>query len=124
VVISLDSAVGALAALAVVGFELQVDQRPTRMVVSDSRDRRIDFHTVTFGENGDGVQVLHDGTPWAYPAEGFTGRGTIGGRAVNCLSVVVQALCHLDYEPDDDDRRDMDLLCREFGLDLPPRYGP
>jgi lincosamide nucleotidyltransferase A/C/D/E len=86
------------------------DERPTRFVLRDSLDRRIDLHTVTFDAAGSGIQVLQDGTPWTYLAHGFAGRGRIQGRELPCLTVEVQILCHAGYEPDETDLHDLGLL--------------
>ena len=98
------------------------DERPTRFVVRDARDRRVDFHTVVFDEEGGGTQYLQDGTPWRYPPEGFAGLGQIEGQPVTCISAAVQVLCHDGYEPDDTDRHDMQLLADRFGVILPGPY--
>jgi hypothetical protein len=49
-------------------------------------------------------------------------RGRIGGREVACISAEVQILCHLGYEPTAKDVRDVDALCRAFGLGVPKAY--
>jgi lincosamide nucleotidyltransferase A/C/D/E len=119
VVIALDRAAATCRALAPLGFAVHEDERPTRFVLRDSADRRIDAHTVTFDAEGGGIQVLQDGTAWRYPPEGFGGVGTVGGRAVRCLTAEVQVLCHLGYEPDETDRRDLALLRERLGVGLP-----
>jgi lincosamide nucleotidyltransferase A/C/D/E len=122
VVIALGDAEAALRVLAALGYELIEDERPTRFVARAPGDRRIDFHTVTFDAEGGGIQVLQDGTSWRYPPEGFAGRGRVGSREVACLSAEVQVLCHLGYEPDETDRRDLEQLRARFGIDLPEPY--
>ena len=122
VVISLGDAPAAIAALAALGFAIADDERPTRFVARDSRDRRVDFHTVVFDEEGGGTQQLQDGSSWRYPPEGFAGLGRIEGRPVACLTAAVQVLCHIGYDPDDTDRHDMQLLADRFGLTLPSPY--
>lgn len=123
VVIALDRAEDARAALAPLGYDLAIDERPTRLVLRAAGDRRVDVHTVTFDAAGGGIQRLHDGTPWCYPAEGFTGVGRVADRPVRCLTAAVQVLCHLGYEPDDADRRDMAILRDRCGVVLPLPYG-
>lgn len=122
VVIPLDTAAAALEALVVDGFELRLDERPTRFVVNNPRGRSIDFHTVTFDDGGGGVQILPDGTVFRYPPEGFAGHGIIDGQHVHCLTPEVQALCHLGYEPDGKDYHDMGVLRDFCGIDLPAPY--
>lgn len=123
VVIALDDAPATQAALAGRGFGVSEEELPTRFVLRDRHDRRIDFHTVAFDAEGGGVQRLQDGSPWHYPPESFFGEGRVAGVAVPCLTAEVQVLAHLGYEPDATDRHDMRLLVERFGLKLPERYG-
>lgn len=51
-VIALDDADETVAAHASRGFQVDEDQRPTRFVLTDAADRRVDFHTVTFDAEG------------------------------------------------------------------------
>jgi len=115
----LDAAQNALRAL---GFVLAVDELPTRCVLRDPTDRRIDIHPVTFDREGGGLQEQPDGDPFRYPPEGLAGNGTIAGQIVRCLTPELQLRCHLAYEPDDDDRHDMHVLCARFGLVLPEPF--
>lgn len=109
-------------ALRVLGFVLMVDELPTRCVLRDAGDRRIDVHPVAFDAEGGGLQRQPDGSDFRYPPEGLAGTGTIAGRPVRCLTPELQLRCHLAYEPDADDRHDMRLLCARFGLVLPEIY--
>lgn len=118
-VAQLDNARDALRAL---GYVLAVDELPTRCVLRDPADRRIDVHPVTIGPTGEGRQRLPDGTDGIYPAEGFGGQGIVGGEPVRCITADVQIRHHLGYEPDDDDRYDVRLLCERFGLELPAAF--
>ena len=122
-VIALDDAGRAQDALDTLGFALSEDERPTRFVLRDASDRRIDFHTVVFDTQGGGIQTLQDGRAYRYPPEGFTGRGAIARQPVACLTPEVQLECHTGYEPDDTDRHDVLLLAQRFGLPLPAAYG-
>ncbi len=98
------------------------DELPTRCVLRDPTDRRIDFHTVTFDAEGGGVQQLQDGSSFRYPPPGFGGRGQIAGQTLPCLTPEVQMLCHVGYPPDAQDEHDVRLLHTRFGLALPPPY--
>ena len=75
VVIALAEAPSAREALEAIGFVVVEDELPTRFVARDGNDRRVDFHTVTFTDDGDGIQVLQDGTPAVYPASRVRRRG-------------------------------------------------
>jgi lincosamide nucleotidyltransferase A/C/D/E len=104
------------------GFVLAVDELPTRCVLRDAGDRRIDVHSVVFDREGGGLQRQPDGSDFRYPPEGLTGTGMIAGKAVRCLTPELQLRCHLVYTPDDDDRHDVRLLCGRFGLPWPGIY--
>ena len=121
-VIPIGQAAAAREALAALGFALHVDEFPTRLVVRDPADRRVDFHLATFNARGAATQQLQDGGLCLYPAEGFTGTGAVGSRPVRCLTAAVQVLHHLGYEPKEKDRRDMRLLRDHFGVELPAPY--
>jgi lincosamide nucleotidyltransferase A/C/D/E len=109
------------AALAPFGYVLvkRWPDSPEGYVLGDPQDRRVDVHPVHFQENGDAIQRLTKGT-WTFPAAGFDGRGTVGGREIRCLTAEVQVLCHAGYELDDEDRRDMRALHETFGVELLP----
>ena len=121
-VMKLQDAEAATRALAALGFTLSEEELPTRFVLRDPNDRRIDFHTVTFDEGGGGVQQLQDGSSYRYPPAGFLASGKVEGTQVSCLSAEVQMECHVGYEPDDADRHDVLALHERFGLELPDIY--
>ena len=121
-VIALSDAPIARDALAVLGFAVTLDELPTRFVVRDRSDRRVDFHTVTFDATGAATQQLQDGTTVPYPAQGFSGSGHVTGVRVPCLTAAVQSLHHLGYDPDEKDHHDMELLADRFGIELPAPY--
>jgi lincosamide nucleotidyltransferase A/C/D/E len=104
------------------GFVVAEDELPTRFVLKDSNGRRIDFHTVTFDEEGGGIQTLQSGNTYRYPPQGFTGTGTVNGRSLKCLTAEVQAECHYGYLPNDKDIHDMRLLNERFKIRLYPPY--
>jgi lincosamide nucleotidyltransferase A/C/D/E len=118
-VIALGEARAAQTALATFEFVTTEDELPTRFVMRDADDRRVDFHTVTFDDKGGGVQQLQEGTSWRYPPHGFLATGRIAGQPVPCLTADVQALAHVGYEPDEKDDHDMQLLAENFGIELP-----
>ena len=103
------------------GFTLVHGSPPKNFVLGDGRDRRVDVHPVRFDERGRGLYIMDNGETWPFPAQGFTGRGTILKRPVKCMSPEVQVICHSDYELDDDDRRDMQALRDHFGVKLLPQ---
>lgn len=123
-VVRSEDAERAISALAQAGFHIQADQRPTRFVLADARDRRIDFHPVSFNQDGSAVQkgAGPSGGDARFPASGFTDRGGIAGRPVACLAPDLLGLFHTGYEPAEKDRHNVRLLCERFGIPLPPTY--
>ena len=122
VVIPIDLVEPAQGALGVLGFDLRADSLPTRCVLRDPDDRRVDLHPVRFDARGDGFQAAPGGGFFTYPARGFRGVGRVAGVPVRCVTAEVQVLHHLGYEPKPKDRRDMELLHEALGVDLPPPY--
>ena len=114
----------AVSALSRAGFAMQLDDRPTRFVLADAGDRRIDFHPVFFSETGDAVQkgAGPNGGDARYPTSSFTGQGTVACRPVACLAPDLLVLFHTGYEPQAKDRHNVRLLCERFGILVPPDY--
>lgn len=108
-------------ALRPLGFSIAEDHLPVRFVMRDANQSQLDFHTVSFDEQGGGIQPQPGGGSFRYPPEGFV-HGQIAGRQVSCVSAQVQVLCHLGYEPTSKDAHDVLLLCRHFDLAVPPPY--
>ena len=104
------------------GFAVAHDELPTRFVVRDGTDRRVDFHTVTFDAAGGATQELQDGSLAPYPRDGFSGTGQIGDVQIPCLTAAVQVLHHVGYDPDEKDHHDMRLLADRLGIELPFPY--
>jgi lincosamide nucleotidyltransferase A/C/D/E len=102
------------------GFSEKPGGAPSNFVLEHPSGLEVDVHAVTFDGKGNGVYRMASGEDWVYPAEGFAGRGLVIGQAVKCLSATTQVLCHAEgYLPTEKDRRDMALLQRRFGLELP-----
>ena len=103
------------------GFRIREGGTESNFVLVDDDGLEVDVHAMVFDENGNGVYRMHNGDDWIFPAAGFTGRGTILGVNVRCLSPEVQVLCHAHgYVPAEKDLRDMELLEARFGIELPP----
>jgi lincosamide nucleotidyltransferase A/C/D/E len=108
--------------LATAGFAVRDGTTPSSFVLEDGGGREVDVHAVRFDDHGNGVYRMQNGKDWIYPAEGFSGRGLIGGVSVRCLSAPAQVLCHAHgYVPVEKDFGDMELLAKQFNIDLPPR---
>ncbi|GHO83784.1 nucleotidyltransferase domain-containing protein [Dictyobacter formicarum] len=121
-VIRLEQVELARTSLQAVGYALVEDELPTRFVMRHATGLSIDFHPVYFDAQGDGIQQLQDGTPFHYPASGFTGHGMIAGVVVSCVTAEAQLLCHLGYEPGAKDQHDMRLLAASFQLSVPEQF--
>jgi lincosamide nucleotidyltransferase A/C/D/E len=104
------------------GYVVAQDEMPTRLELRDSQDHRVDLHPLVFDSDGNGRQQLQGGGWGVYPADGLAGSGVIDGQIVRCLSPHLQLRFHLGYEPDDDDRHDVALLCQHFGFEIPTGY--
>jgi lincosamide nucleotidyltransferase A/C/D/E len=102
-----------------IGYELVDGAPPKSFVMVDQRGRQVDVHPVTFDIGGGGVYQMRDGNAWVYPAEGFSGRGSIEGRPVRCLTPEVQVRVHAGYELGEKDYRELYLLRERFGVDVP-----
>jgi lincosamide nucleotidyltransferase A/C/D/E len=101
------------------GYELVAGAPPKSFVMVDRLGRQVDVHPVTFDINGGGVYQMDDGREWIYPAEGFSGRGSVRKRPVRCLSPEVQVLVHAGYELTEKDYRELYLLRERFGVEPP-----
>jgi lincosamide nucleotidyltransferase A/C/D/E len=95
-------------ALASLGYERAGGEPPCSFESVDAVGRQVDVHPIA----DDGAYAMREGGIWHYPVEGLRGRGTIGGRAVRCLTIDAQLYCRTGYDPVDPDRhaRDVALL--------------
>jgi lincosamide nucleotidyltransferase A/C/D/E len=101
------------------GYDLVSGGPPKSFAMVDRLGRQVDVHPVTFDAEGGGVYEMEEGRQWVYPADGFSGRGSVAGRPVRCLSAEVQVLVHAGYELTEKDYRELYLLRERFGVDLP-----
>jgi len=125
VVLALAQTDRAVNCLGGIGFAVDLDDRPTRLVLRDGAGRQVDVHPVTFDADGTGWQRggAPGGADCLYPANGFTS-GAVAGQPVPCLVASVQMAHHLGYPPDEKDWHDVRLLHEHHGVDLPEPYGP
>jgi lincosamide nucleotidyltransferase A/C/D/E len=92
------------------------DTHTYNFVLGDSRGRRIDVHSYEF----DAEENLLFGI--AYPYDSLTGRGTIAGRPVRCISPERMVEFHAAYDGAEKDRQDVLAICQKFGLPIPSYY--
>jgi lincosamide nucleotidyltransferase A/C/D/E len=118
-VVELSDAGQVVESLRQLGYELVAGAAPKSFVLVDPVGRQVDVHPVTFDADGGGVYQMDDGKTWVYPAQGFTGRGTVAGEGVRCLSPEVQVRVHAGYQLTDKDYRELWLLRERFGVEPP-----
>lgn len=90
---------------------------PAHTCWEDEAGRIVDLHL--FRRNTDGSYLFEGET---YPAEVFSATGSIGGKEVRCIPAQEQVLFHLGYEHDQNDVRDVQLLCERFDIPIPEEY--
>src|SRR5262245_44046395 len=73
-------------------------------------------------ENAPACLDVHVWPGIPYPPESLEGTGTIAGQAVRCITAEWAINFHCQYEPDEDDYRDVSALCEHFGIALPELY--
>jgi lincosamide nucleotidyltransferase A/C/D/E len=101
------------------GYELVEGTPPRSFVLVDEVGQQVDVHPVTFDAEGGGVYQMEGDRVWVYPAEGFSGRGSVEGRRVRCLSPKVQVIVHAGYELTEKEYRELYLLRERFGVEPP-----
>ncbi len=92
----------------------------TAFVLRDALGREIDVHVLAFDAEGNGVPAWK--TELLFPASAFTGRGTIAGKPVHCLSAFMQMRTHTGYPLQDKDIADLRRLHERFGVDYPAEH--
>ena len=111
-------------ALTPMGLEIPLDLRPTRFVLADARNHRIDFHPVVFDADSSARQIGagSNGGDATYPADGFGGQASVADRSVSCLTPQLLVRHHLGYRPLAKDWHNVRHLCERFGLPIPDSY--
>jgi lincosamide nucleotidyltransferase A/C/D/E len=114
----------ALEILAKEGFGRTEGGRPFNFVLQDGKGRKVDVHTIVFDSSGNGLfgPDSTDGKQEMYEAGALTGRGMVGGEAVQCVSPDFLMTYYTGYPISPSDAHDVQQLHRRFGLDLPAEY--
>ncbi|MGB8383757.1 MAG: hypothetical protein WCG47_21345 [Dermatophilaceae bacterium] len=81
----------------------------------------VDLHVIVLDADGNGILGPPDAGN-SYPAAALTGRGTLGGRVVDCITAEWAVRFHDAYPGDAKDRADVQALCERFGLAVPQQY--
>lgn len=92
------------------------DSWECNFVLGDAHGSRVDVHSYALDEAGGNIF----GVP--YRSEHLTGIGSIDGYAVRCIAPEWLVMFHTGYEPDENDRHDVLLLCGRFGIEVPGVY--
>jgi lincosamide nucleotidyltransferase A/C/D/E len=95
--------------------------RPWNFVLHDGLRLRVDLHLYEpladgsrhYGSVAEGV---------VFPAEALAGHGSIAGVEVRCESAEWAVRWHTGYPARPVDLHDVPLLCRRFGIALPPGF--
>lgn len=83
-------------------------------VWQDDKERIIDLHIFSLNSKDD---FVFEGA--TYPKEVLSGKGRIGGLEVDCITPEWQIIFHSGYELDDNDIKDVLLLCNRFNIGVP-----
>ncbi len=107
------------ALLAGLGLVRQAGDAAWNPVYRGGGGRRVDLHLFRLDAEGRGVMDPDDPVV-AYPAGSFDGRGTIAGRAVDCLPADILWRLKTGYPPRDRDLLDLGALEAAFGFSRGP----
>jgi lincosamide nucleotidyltransferase A/C/D/E len=85
-------------------------------VLGNAQGQKVDVHSYELAADGKNVY----GIP--YPAACLTGTGSIEGYAVKCISSDWVVTFHSQYEPDENDFKDVHAICAKFRIPTPAKY--
>lgn len=95
--------------------EIKMDYSNTdHSVWKDKKNRIIDLHIFSYSSD---FNYIFEGQE--YESEVFSGTGKIGNIDVVCIPPEYQVLFHLGYERDDNDIKDVLLICKTFNIEIP-----
>ncbi len=85
-------------------------------VLGDDEGHEVDVHSYTFDPEGHNIYGIE------YPAESLTGTGSITGIPVDCIALEWVIKFHKNYDPDEEDIKDVQSLIEKFGVEPPKNY--
>ncbi|MEA2008280.1 MAG: nucleotidyltransferase family protein [Chloroflexota bacterium] len=85
-------------------------------VLGDDEGRLVDIHSCTFDAEGNNVFGVK------YPLDSLQGSGVINRHPVRCIPPQWLVDFHTGYELDENDYRDVKLLCQKFSIEIPAEY--
>jgi lincosamide nucleotidyltransferase A/C/D/E len=91
----------------------------TAFVLQNSEGCELDAHAMRLDDQGNGIPAWADDEGLVFKRQDLAAEGMIAGFAVRCLSPEMQVLCHTGYELPDKQLRDLELLCKKFGVEHP-----
>lgn len=92
------------------------DSWECNFVLGDDHGREVDVHSCAFDADGNNIFGV------AYPFDSLKGSGVINGYPVKCVTPEWMVKFHTGYPLDENDYHDVKLLCRKFGIEIPPEY--
>ena len=90
-------------------------------VKGNSDGLRLDVHVIVLDAQGNGIYGPAE-KGQMYPAAALLGKGTIDGFLVNCITPEFLVAFHTGYPVDENDFKDVSVLCARFGIPLPLDY--
>jgi lincosamide nucleotidyltransferase A/C/D/E len=99
------------------------DTKPWNFVLAHEDGRSVDFHLFLLDASGNGVYGPAEDND-IYPAQTLSGRGSLDGLPVRCLSPegLIAFRAEYPHPPRDRDFQDVHTICRHFSLPIPPKY--
>lgn len=96
-----------------IGYQITIDQRPTRLELYHPVYGIIDIHPFVINESGSMQQANPEGG-WFELASDWFSEGNYEGRVIPCVSVEGQRLFHSGYDLREVDRSDLEKLNNTF----------
>ena len=96
--------------------ERRNDSAEWMYVMKNPEDEEVDVHVFEYDESGKNIYGVE------YPYGSLTGKGTIDGQEVNCISSEWMFKFKIAYEPTEKDLKDVQALAKKFNFELPGRY--
>lgn len=89
---------------------------PDHSLWQEDSARIIDLHIFSHNDNDD---IIFEGE--IFPKEVFSGKGRINDIEVDCITPEWQVIFHSGYELDNNDIKDVLLLCNRFNIEVPDK---
>ncbi len=97
------------------------DAKPWNFVLGDNKGHKVDVHVIVLDNKGNGIYGLEENGQM-YPADSLTGNGIIDDKPVKCISPEWMIKFHSGYEFKEKDFKDVSVLCKKFGIDMPKEF--